>query len=252
MLRAAAPPPQVYDAKKGAFAELGMLDVQQIFGRAGRPQFDVSGEATIITAHSKLAHYLGEHVCVRVEGKGSCAALAGLRGRYGAAAQASQATDKAAASYVSLLLLISRFALSSTALIRRDAGQQHCPHVSLLNCQATLTCVPSRPTSACPAGMLTHAVPIESQFKSLLPDNLNAELVLGSVSNVKEAVAWLTYTYLHVRMTKNPLVYGISYEQLLVRLLGLAGQAVGSQAAHGQALVAAGGLEVPASSFCNP
>jgi activating signal cointegrator complex subunit 3 len=49
----------VYDAKKGAFTELGMLDVQQIFGRAGRPQFDTSGEATIITAHSKLAHYLG-------------------------------------------------------------------------------------------------------------------------------------------------------------------------------------------------
>lgn len=30
--------PQVYDAQKGAFTELGMLDVQQIFGRAGRPQ----------------------------------------------------------------------------------------------------------------------------------------------------------------------------------------------------------------------
>jgi len=29
---------QVYDAKKGTFTELGMLDVQQIFGRAGRPQ----------------------------------------------------------------------------------------------------------------------------------------------------------------------------------------------------------------------
>lgn len=51
---------QVYDAKKGAFTELGMLDVQQIFGRAGRPQFDTSGEANIITAHSKLAHYLGK------------------------------------------------------------------------------------------------------------------------------------------------------------------------------------------------
>lgn len=36
-----------------------MLDVQQIFGRAGRPQFDTSGEANIITTHSKLAHYLG-------------------------------------------------------------------------------------------------------------------------------------------------------------------------------------------------
>jgi activating signal cointegrator complex subunit 3 len=29
---------QVYDAKKGTFTDLGMLDVQQIFGRAGRPQ----------------------------------------------------------------------------------------------------------------------------------------------------------------------------------------------------------------------
>ena len=29
---------QIYDAQKGAFTDLGMLDVQQIFGRAGRPQ----------------------------------------------------------------------------------------------------------------------------------------------------------------------------------------------------------------------
>jgi hypothetical protein len=49
----------VYDAQKGAFGELGMLDVQQIFGRAGRPQFDTSGEGIIITAHDKLTHYLG-------------------------------------------------------------------------------------------------------------------------------------------------------------------------------------------------
>jgi len=64
--------------------------------------------------------------------------------------------------------------------------------------------------------MLTHAIPIESQFKALLPDNLNAEIVLGSVSNVKEAVNWLTYTYLAVRMRQNPLVYGITFEQLAV------------------------------------
>jgi hypothetical protein len=56
--------PQVYDAKKGTFTDLGMLDVQQIFGRAGRPQFDTSGEANIITAHSKLAHYLGGWGCL--------------------------------------------------------------------------------------------------------------------------------------------------------------------------------------------
>jgi hypothetical protein len=49
----------VYDPQKGAFTDLGMLDVQQIFGRAGRPQFDDRGEGIIITGHEKLAHYLG-------------------------------------------------------------------------------------------------------------------------------------------------------------------------------------------------
>lgn len=38
--------------------DLGILDVMQIFGRAGRPQFDNSGHGTIITSHNKLAHYL--------------------------------------------------------------------------------------------------------------------------------------------------------------------------------------------------
>ena len=30
----------------------------QIFGRAGRPQFDTFGHGTIITKHDKLSHYL--------------------------------------------------------------------------------------------------------------------------------------------------------------------------------------------------
>jgi len=38
--------------------DLGILDVMQIFGRAGRPQFDKFGEGTIITTHDKLSHYL--------------------------------------------------------------------------------------------------------------------------------------------------------------------------------------------------
>ena len=49
---------QIYDAKKGSFVDLGILDVLQIFGRAGRPQFDKFGEGTIITTHDKLSHYI--------------------------------------------------------------------------------------------------------------------------------------------------------------------------------------------------
>lgn len=111
---------QLYIPQKGGFTDLGMLDVQQIFGRAGRPQFQDLGEASIITSHDKLAHYLG---------------------------------------------------------------------------------------------MITHAVPIESKFTEGLADHLNAEVVLGTVTNVREGIAWLGYTYLAVRMRKNPLAYGISWEE---------------------------------------
>ncbi len=49
---------QIYNAQAGGWVELSMLDVMQIFGRAGRPQFDTRGEGIIITAHSELQHYL--------------------------------------------------------------------------------------------------------------------------------------------------------------------------------------------------
>ncbi|KAJ6875213.1 hypothetical protein NC652_034824 [Populus alba x Populus x berolinensis] len=99
-----------------------MLDVMQIFGRAGRPQFDKSGEGIIITSHDKLAYYLR---------------------------------------------------------------------------------------------LLTSQLPIESQFISSLKDNLNAEVALGTVTNVKEACAWLGYTYLFIRMRQNPLAYGIGWDEVI-------------------------------------
>jgi len=97
--------------------DLSILDVMQIFGRAGRPQFDTSGEASLITSHDGLARYL----------------------------------DK-----------------------------------------------------------LVREVPIESSFIKQLADHLNAEVVGGTVTNISEAAEWLMYTYLHVRMTKNPIAYGIN------------------------------------------
>ncbi|XP_071902326.1 DExH-box ATP-dependent RNA helicase DExH14 isoform X2 [Coffea arabica] len=113
---------QIYDPKAGGWRDLGMLDVMQIFGRAGRPQFDKSGEGIIITMHDKLAYYLR---------------------------------------------------------------------------------------------LLTSQLPIESQFIKSLKDNLNAEVALGTVTNVKEACAWLGYTYLFIRMKMNPLAYGIGWEEVI-------------------------------------
>ena len=51
-------------ALKGGITDLSILDVQQIFGRAGRPQYDTSGEATLITSHDALQRYLDKLIKV--------------------------------------------------------------------------------------------------------------------------------------------------------------------------------------------
>ena len=110
----------VYDPEKGDFVPLGILDVLQIFGRAGRPQYETHGEAVLITQHRLLPHYLGA---------------------------------------------------------------------------------------------LTTQVPIESRMGSRLCDTLNAEIALGSVGNIEDAIRWLKYTYLYIRMQRNPTAYGISLKE---------------------------------------
>ncbi|PON73250.1 U5 small nuclear ribonucleoprotein 200 kDa helicase [Trema orientale] len=112
---------QIYNPEKGAWTELSPLDVMQMLGRAGRPQYDSYGEGIIITGHSELQYYL-----------------------------------------------------------------------SLMNQQ----------------------LPIESQFVSKLADQLNAEIVLGTVQNAREACSWLGYTYLYVRMLRNPTLYGLEADVL--------------------------------------
>eukprot|EP00794_Sanderia_malayensis_P005235 gene5235-5896_t len=111
---------QVYSPEKGRWVELGALDILQMFGRAGRPQYDTKGQGILLTTHTELQYYL-----------------------------------------------------------------------SLLNQQ----------------------LPIESQFISKMADNLNAEIVLGTVQNVKDAAHWLGYTYLYIRMLRNPTLYGISHDE---------------------------------------
>ncbi|XP_020612728.1 U5 small nuclear ribonucleoprotein 200 kDa helicase-like, partial [Orbicella faveolata] len=112
---------QIYNPEKGRWVELGALDVMQMLGRAGRPQYDTKGEGILITSHGELQYYL-----------------------------------------------------------------------SLMNQQ----------------------LPIESQFIGKLADNLNAEIVLGTVQNAKEAVHWLGYTYLYIRMLRNPSLYGITHDEI--------------------------------------
>ncbi|KAI9914006.1 hypothetical protein PsorP6_006524 [Peronosclerospora sorghi] len=52
---------------------------------------------------------------------------------------------------------------------------------------------------------------VESQLMGKLADNLNAEIVVGSsVQYVAQAATWLGYTYLLIRMLRNPTLYGIS------------------------------------------
>jgi activating signal cointegrator complex subunit 3 len=92
----------------------------KFFGRAGRPQFDTSGEGIIITSHEKLHHYLQ---------------------------------------------------------------------------------------------MLVQSVAIESSFIKSLADHLNAEIVSGTVTNMREAVSWLSYTYLFIRMLRNPISYGVTWDE---------------------------------------
>ena len=57
-------------------------------------------------------------------------------------------------------------------------------------------------------------LPIESQFVQTIPDNLNAEIVLGTVQNIRDAATWLGYGYLYVRMMRNPQLYGVPLDAL--------------------------------------
>ena len=60
--------------------------------------------------------------------------------------------------------------------------------------------------------LLGAQLPIESQLMSRLPDCLNAEIVSGTIRSRADAVQWLSYTYLYIRMIRAPGIYGIPVE----------------------------------------
>lgn len=45
---------ELYDASRGGWVNVDILDVIQIFGRAGRPQFDTTGEGCLIGMHDSI------------------------------------------------------------------------------------------------------------------------------------------------------------------------------------------------------
>ena len=47
-----------------------------------------------------------------------------------------------------------------------------------------------------------------------MTDNMNAEIVSGTITTIDEAVDWIRDTYLFIRMKKNPLVYGINQQDI--------------------------------------
>ncbi|KAK1442902.1 hypothetical protein BgAZ_304200 [Babesia gibsoni] len=96
--------------------DLNILELTQMLGRAGRPQFDKEGVGVVITEHNKLANYVR---------------------------------------------------------------------------------------------MQTERIPIESQLHRNLENALNAEVALGTISEEADALIWLQYTFLYVRIHKNPLIYGL-------------------------------------------
>lgn len=113
-------PPQVYSPEQGRWMELGMLDVLQMLGRAGRPQYDKVGEGVLITGQTELQYYL-----------------------------------------------------------------------SLMNQQVKLLGREVLQTGFNLCLIHLPQLPVESQFVSKLADNLNAEVVLGTIQNAKDAVNWL-------------------------------------------------------------
>ena len=112
---------QIYDGNAGQFKDIGIFDVQQIFGRAGRPQYDVEGEGIICTTSNKVDDYVQ---------------------------------------------------------------------------------------------MMSNEKDIESHLHLKLEDCLNAEIAIGTVTNISEAIQWLKFTYFWIRLKRNPRYYGVDLQTL--------------------------------------
>ncbi|KAK6925102.1 Sec63 domain [Dillenia turbinata] len=203
---------QLYDPKAGGWRDLGMLDVMQIFGRAGRPQFDKSGEGIIITSHDKLAYYLRlltsqlpieSQILIREDfTSGIC-----------------HSPEMEMLRSFNLLVFL-KVPIPQRQGWANPGGVAEERRPTLHPKAVWKSSTPWRlKVKVIPTGFFYNLIDIDIEganvFISSLKDNLNAEVALGTVTNVKEACAWLGYTYLFIRMRINPLAYGIRWEEVI-------------------------------------
>lgn len=112
---------QFYDASKGSMIDMGILDIQQMFGRAGRPQFDNEGVAQIVCSINKIDYYVN---------------------------------------------------------------------------------------------LLKNQIEIESKLPKFLSDAINAEIAIGNILNLNDAINWLKLTYFSIRLKKNPNAYNYMMKEI--------------------------------------
>ena len=62
--------------------------------------------------------------------------------------------------------------------------------------------------------LLNMQIPLESQMTSALPDHINAEIVQGSIASIRDAINWMGYTYLYIRMLRNARYYSIPGDEM--------------------------------------
>lgn len=61
--------------------------------------------------------------------------------------------------------------------------------------------------------LLNEQAPIESSLLPVIAESLNAEVVSGQVTDIKEAIGWLKRTYLYFRIKRNPKLYGLGLQE---------------------------------------
>ena len=62
--------------------------------------------------------------------------------------------------------------------------------------------------------MMSNKQTVESNLVQGLDNCINAEISAGTITTVKEGVQWLKKSFFFQRVKKNPIAYGVKYDEL--------------------------------------